>query len=101
MHGVATTIADVAADLGLDEGDIDVVLEQTQRRLAQAEAKLRRHQAATEAGIDPAALVDAINQSHAERTAAQAELNERPAAQELTRQDIETMIDSIADMAQH
>lgn len=27
MHGVATTIADLAADLGLDEGDIDVVLE--------------------------------------------------------------------------
>jgi hypothetical protein len=30
--------------------------------------------------------------------AAQAELNERPATQELTRQDIETMIDSIGDI---
>ena len=76
----------------------DAQLEHTRRRLATAEAKLRRHQAAIEAGIDPAALVDAINQAHAEHVAAQAELNERPATQELTRQDIETMIDSIGDI---
>ena len=77
----------------------DAQLEQTRRRLANAEAKLRRHHAAIEAGIDPAALVDAINQAQAERVAAQAELNERPAAQELTRQDIEAMIDSIGDIS--
>jgi hypothetical protein len=41
----------------------DAHLEQARRRLTNAEAKLRRHQAAIEAGIDPAALVDAINQA--------------------------------------
>ena len=76
----------------------DAQLEQARRRLANAEAKLRRHHAAIESGIDPAALVDAINQAQAERVAARAELNERPAAQELTRQDIETMVDSIGDI---
>jgi DNA invertase Pin-like site-specific DNA recombinase len=76
----------------------DAHLEQTRRRLANAEAKLRRHQAAIEAGIDPAALVDAINQAQAERVAAHAELNQRPAAQELARQDIEAIIDSIGDI---
>ena len=73
--------------------------EHARRRLTNAEAKLRRHQAASEAGIDPAALIDAINQAQAERVAAHAELNGQPAAQELTRQDIDTMIDSIGDIS--
>jgi hypothetical protein len=33
------------------------------RRRANAEARLRRHQAAIEAGVDPAAIVDATNQA--------------------------------------
>jgi hypothetical protein len=73
-------------------------LDQARRRLANAEARLRRHQAAIEAGVDPAAIVDAINQAQAERAAARAELNGRPAPQELTRQDVEAMIDSIGDV---
>ena len=73
-------------------------LDQARRRLATAETRLRRHQAAIEAGVDPAAIVDAINQAQAERAAARAELNGRPATQELTRQDIEAMIDSIGDI---
>lgn len=74
-------------------------LDQARRRLANAEARLRRHQAAIEAGVDPAAIVDAINQAQAERAAARAELNGRPAPQELTRQDVEAMIDSIGDVS--
>jgi DNA invertase Pin-like site-specific DNA recombinase len=77
----------------------DAQREHARRRLTNAEAKLRRHQAAIEAGIDPAALIDAINQAQAERVAAHAELTGQPAAQELTRQDIETMIDSIGDIS--
>ncbi len=73
-------------------------LDQARRRLADAEARLRRHQAAIEAGVDPAAIVDAINQAQAERAAARAELSARPAGQELTRQDVEVMIDSIGDV---
>jgi hypothetical protein len=52
----------------------------------------------TKAGVDPAAIVDVINQAPAERAAARAELNGRPAAQALTRPDIEAMIDSIGDI---
>ncbi len=66
--------------------------------LSNAEARLRRHQAAIEAGIDPAAIVDAINQAQAERAAARTKLDGRPAVQELTRQDVEAAIDSIGDI---
>jgi hypothetical protein len=76
----------------------DAQREHARRRLTNAGTKLRRHQAAIEAGIDPAALIDAINQAQAERVAAHTELNAQPAALELTRQDIETMIDSIGDI---
>lgn len=51
----------------------DAQREHARRRLTNAEAKLRRHQVAIEAGIDPAALIDAINQAQAERVAAHAE----------------------------
>ncbi len=78
----------------------DAQLDQARRRLADAEAKLRRHQAAIEAGVDPAAIVDAINQAQAERAAAGAELNARPAAQLLTRQDVEAMINSMEDVSE-
>ncbi|MGH7746620.1 MAG: recombinase family protein, partial [Candidatus Dormibacteria bacterium] len=77
---------------------IDTNLDQARRRLANAEARLRRHQAAIEAGVDPAAIVDAINQAQTERAAARAGLDERPTTQELTRQDVEAMIDSIGDV---
>ncbi|HZD16225.1 MAG TPA: hypothetical protein VE196_14110 [Pseudonocardiaceae bacterium] len=77
----------------------DAQREHARRRLTNAEVKLRRHQAAIEAGIDPAALIDAINQAQAERAAARAELDGQPAPQELTRQDIEAMIDSIGDIS--
>ncbi len=39
--------------------------------------RLRRLQAAIEAGVDPAALVQGINEAQAERTAAKAELETR------------------------
>lgn len=42
-------------------------LEQARKRLTDAEAKLRRQQAAIEAGVDPSALVDPINAAQAER----------------------------------
>jgi hypothetical protein len=43
--------------------------ETAKRRLADAEAKLRRFRAVIEAGIDPAALVEAMNEAHAQRVA--------------------------------
>jgi hypothetical protein len=43
-----------------------------------AEARLRRFQAAIAAGVDPNALVEVINAARAERRAAQATLTTRP-----------------------
>lgn len=45
--------------------------EAAKMRLADAEARIRKFQAAIAAGVDPAALVDVINTAHAERVAAQ------------------------------
>ncbi|HEY2696050.1 MAG TPA: recombinase family protein [Pseudonocardiaceae bacterium] len=72
--------------------------ETAKRRLADAEAKLRRFRAAIEAGIDPAALVEATNEAHAQRVAAQAELDNAPAPGTLTDADLYAMIDSLGDV---
>jgi hypothetical protein len=69
-----------------------------ERRLADAEAKLRRHQAAIEAGIDPTALVEAVNAANAERTAARNELQNVPSASTLTEDSVRVMLDSLGDI---
>ena len=69
--------------------------EQARSSLAAAEARVRRFQAAIEAGVDPAALVDAINQAQAERAAAKAELESQPVSDNLSRQDLEALLDKI------
>jgi hypothetical protein len=53
--------------------------EALKKRVAEAEARLRRFQAAIEAGVDPAALVEAMNDAQAQRAAARAELEGTPA----------------------
>jgi uncharacterized protein YPO0396 len=58
--------------------------EATKKRLADAEARLRRFQDAIAAGIDPAALVDVINEAQAQRAAARAELDGAPAPDAMT-----------------
>lgn len=68
------------------------------KRVADAEARLRRYQAAIAAGVDPAALVEAINEAQAQRTAAQAELEGAPAPNELTDAEVYAMIDSLGDL---
>lgn len=40
--------------------------EAVERRLEDAETRIRRHQATIEAGADPATLVEAINQAQAD-----------------------------------
>ena len=50
-----------------------------EQSLKDAETRLRRYQAAIAPGVDPAAMVEAINQAQALRTAAQDALNSRPA----------------------
>ncbi len=67
-------------------------------RLADAEARLRRHQVAIEAGVDPAALVDAMNAAQAERTAARAELDGAPVTAELAAAEVYAMVDILGDV---
>lgn len=72
--------------------------EQVKRRLADAETRLKRHQAAIAAGVDPAALVEVINEAQAEREAARAELANEPSVQTVTDAAIYAMIDSLGDL---
>lgn len=72
--------------------------EAAKKRLADAQARLRRHQAAIEAGVDPSALVEVINQAQAERAAAEAELANVPASTMITDAEIHAMIDSLGDV---
>lgn len=68
------------------------------KRLADSESRLRRHQEAIDAGVDPAALVEVINPAQAERAAAQAELTNVPADNTLTAAEVYAMIDYLGDV---
>ena len=59
---------------------------------------MRRHQVAIEAGVDPAALVDAMNAAQAERAAARAELDGAPVTAELAAADVYAMVDMLGDV---
>ncbi|WP_188989414.1 recombinase family protein [Saccharopolyspora thermophila] len=72
--------------------------ETAKKRLADAEARLRRFQAAIAAGVDPAALMEAINEAQAERAAARAELDDERAPNALSSAEIHAMIDSLGDV---
>jgi len=72
--------------------------EAAKTRLANAEAALRRFQAAIAAGIDPTAIVDAVNDAQAQRLAARAELDGLPAASRVTRAELFARLDSMGDV---
>jgi uncharacterized protein YPO0396 len=65
-----------------------------QKRLSEVETRLRRLQALDRAGVDPAVLVDAINEAQATLAAAHAELENRPAPNALTHAEVYAMVDS-------
>ncbi|MFD2467933.1 hypothetical protein [Amycolatopsis silviterrae] len=65
---------------------------------------MRRHQAAIEAGVDPAAVdpaavVEAINTAKAEREAARAELQHLPKATVIEAAEVYARLDSVDDVA--
>lgn len=74
--------------------------ELARKRLADAEARLKQHTQAIEAGVDPTALVDAINRAHAERVAAEDEPANLPESTVITDAEIHAMIDSLGDVDQ-
>lgn len=79
-------------------GFISTARENAESRLADAERRLRRFQEAIKAGVDPAALVESINEAQAAREAAQAELTHAPTSNALTDAEIHAMIDSLGDV---
>ncbi|WP_433191942.1 hypothetical protein ACQP1G_24680 [Nocardia sp. CA-107356] len=66
--------------------------------VADAEARLTRHLAAIEAGVDPQALVSAMNTAQADKAAAHVELQNLPHAPRLTETEIRKLIDSLGDI---
>jgi hypothetical protein len=72
--------------------------EAAKRRLSEAEAKVRRYQEAISAGMEPAALVEVMNQAQAERVAARAEIERMPTTEAVSRAAVYAMIDSLGDV---
>lgn len=68
------------------------------QRLSEAETRLRRLQSAIEAGVDTAAVVDAINEAQALRAAARAELANIPEPNLVTDAEVYAMIDSLGNV---
>jgi hypothetical protein len=60
---------------------------------------LRKLRAAIEAGVDPAALVESINEAQAQRAATRAQLEaDAPASNALSDVEVYAMIDSLGDV---
>ena len=72
--------------------------ESAKKRLADAEARLRKFQAAIVAGVDPNALVEVINAAQAERQAAQAEINNTSAPDLMDAAEVYARVDSFGDV---
>jgi DNA invertase Pin-like site-specific DNA recombinase len=85
----------VASQEGLRESSNH---EAAARRLKSAEARLRRFQDAIAAGIDPSAVVEAVNTAQAERAAARAELDGMPSPGAVTAAEVHAMIDALGDI---
>ena len=68
-------------------------------RLGEAESRLRKLHTAIEAGVNPAALVEPINEAQAQRAAARAELEAHPPTlNALSNAEVYAMIDSLGDI---
>ncbi|MCX2950163.1 hypothetical protein [Lentzea sp. NEAU-D7] len=63
-----------------------------------AEEELKRFQNAIKAGVDPAALVEAVNEAQAKRAVAQAELVDVPTAGGFESADLYAMVDNLGDV---
>lgn len=72
--------------------------EKLKSQLSDAESRVRRLQSAIEAGVDPTAVVESINQAQAERAAAQAQLDHAPESTALSAEEIHSVIDSFGDV---
>ena len=92
----------VATLLACQDGGGDTNARQAmKKRLSDAETRLRRLKDAIEAGVDPGALVESINEAQAQRAAARAELSAAgPGSSLLSDAEIYAMIDSFSDVGE-
>jgi hypothetical protein len=81
-----------------DTDDTDLQRRTLRQRVTDAEARLARHLAAIEAGVDPQAIVTAMNTAQADKAAAQAELKSLPKINRLTDTEIRKLIESLGDI---
>src|SRR3981081_1566833 len=72
--------------------------EAAEHRRAKAEARLQGVRAAIEAGVQPNALVESINDAQQQRAAAKAELENTPALNVLDTAEVYALIDSLGDV---
>jgi hypothetical protein len=93
-ENVDRTVAALVGSQGDERGSHEAV----KARLTNAEAKMRRLQAAIEAGVDPVALVESINEAQAERTALRAELDNLPTGNMRSDAEIYARIDTLAEL---
>jgi hypothetical protein len=72
--------------------------EAARKRFTDSESRLERFQDAIAAGIDPSALVGAINEAQAQRAAARAESEGAPASTLITDAEVYAMFGSLSDV---
>lgn len=92
------TVAALVASQGGETNRPDVAT--AKKRLADAEAKLRRFQDAIAAGVDPAAIVSAINEAEEIRAAASAELKGFRAPHLITEAQAQVRLDMLDDVTE-
>lgn len=98
QRNVDRTVAALVASQG--KNGQGATREAAKKRLADAEARLRRFQDAIAAGIDPGAVVDVMNDAQAQRAAARAELDGSPTPDAATDAQVYAMIDSLGDVGE-
>lgn len=92
------TVAALVASQHQGYGSANHARDAAKRRLDTAETRLRRLQAAIEAGAVPTAFVEAINEAQSQRAAARGELDGTPAPDALTDAEVYAMIDSLGNV---
>ena len=77
-----------------------VARDAAQARLEEAETRLRRLRTAIQAGVDPTALVESINEAQEQRAAARAAVDSSATTEVgvLTDAEVYAMIDSLGDV---
>jgi hypothetical protein len=81
-----------------EDGEESGAREAAKIRLAKAKAALRRFQDAIAAGIEPVAVVEAVNEAQAQRAAAEAELETLPSVDRIGRAEVYARLDSLGDV---